>query len=798
MIELLAPAGSMEQFMADLSAGADAVYLGGTHFSARRFAANFTDEEMTEAVRLAHIQNVAVYVTLNTLLNDQEMKELPQYVRFLDSLPIDGLLVQDIGVASIVHKIAPHIPLHASTQMSVSNLDTVQFLEKRGFKRIVLSRELSIDEIRYITQHTDCEIEIFIHGALCVSYSGQCLMSSFLGNRSGNRGACAQPCRMPYDLVDGDGHTLSLNGKYLLSLKDLMGLHYIPQLIEAGVSSLKIEGRMKNPHYAYEVVSSYRKAIDGYYHHKAIREEEMKINLQKEFNRGYDHAYLTHTEGSEMITRYAANNLGIPAGRVMQIHKNSFTFKSEIDPSSFAVNGVTYLTNRGTMKFISRSSVKHKNENLYEVTGEDSAVISSPVYWTTEKEKSLYVIKDNKNKIPVSFSLAADEGKPVSLTIHDDKGRQIVVHSDYIAEKALKHPTSREDAFKQCSRLGNTLFSLDSFQFKNNGCMLPKSTLNHLRTEGIALLENERISDWNRKHRVTETNPQETFLTASPVSDSPALWIRTNSLSHLYEAWKEGITHVIFGGDSYHHLKIPFTDYKKAALFSKLHDIQIYFASPRIVREADETKVKKQFLQLISLHPYGVYIEYPGLLSLLSDINYHGSVLLGSSFNLFNSESLKVVKKFGVSGAFLSPELTLQQIHPLTSILPTGAYIYGRQELMISEYCALNAVLSKRNKKYCLSPCRLGTYALQGQNHVFPVKTDEWCRMHILNSAVTDMCNHMNLLKESGLSFLTLDLRDLDNEAAKVMHRYHKAFLNPNDIEKKDHAYEGHFFKGVL
>ena len=262
-MEILAPAGSPELLYAAVEAGADAVYLGGKLFSARRFAGNFTNEEMEEAVHFCHARNVAVYVTLNTLIADQEMKDAVPYLRFLDSIAIDGLLVQDLGVARLAHEIVPNLPLHASTQMTVSNLAGVKFLESLNFRRVVLSRELSLEEIEYISSHCHVEIEIFVHGALCVCYSGQCLMSSFIGGRSGNRGACAQPCRMPYNLTNASGEPFpSQNGKYLISLKDMSGLEDIERLAHSRVASLKIEGRMKSPEYVYDVVSSYRTALD--------------------------------------------------------------------------------------------------------------------------------------------------------------------------------------------------------------------------------------------------------------------------------------------------------------------------------------------------------------------------------------------------------------------------------------------------------------------------------------------------------------------------------------------------------
>ena len=290
-MELLAPAGSPEHLRAALDAGADAVYLGGKLFSARRFAGNFSNAEMAEAISEAHLHGAAVYVTLNTLIGDVEMRDLKAYLSFLETLPLDGLLVQDLGVAALARRLAPSISLHASTQMTISNLDGALLMKSLGFQRVVLSRELSLPEIKKIVEESGVEIEVFVHGALCVCYSGQCLMSSFMGGRSGNRGACAQPCRMPYHLVDDKGHRYNHDGDYILSLKDMMGIERIPDFLDAGVTSLKVEGRMKSVEYVYNTVAAYRRAIDEAERGRQADTEPLVLSLKEEFNRGYASSY---------------------------------------------------------------------------------------------------------------------------------------------------------------------------------------------------------------------------------------------------------------------------------------------------------------------------------------------------------------------------------------------------------------------------------------------------------------------------------------------------------------------------
>lgn len=283
-MELLAPAGTSENFLAALEAGADAIYLGGKVFNARANAANFDIEELEEAVRLAHLLNVSVFVTVNILVGDTELSDLKTYLQELERIHVDAIIVQDLAVAELAKKVAPKLHLHASTQLTATNLGTVRFLERMGFTRVVLAREMSLAEIEHICKEAKAEIEVFVHGALCVCYSGQCLMSSFIGGRSGNRGACAQPCRLPYELLDGKGQAVNgADEAYIMSSKDLNYSEHMSELMAAGVASFKVEGRMKKASYVREVIGSYRTIIDRA--GQSTKKEQAR--LKEGFNRGF-------------------------------------------------------------------------------------------------------------------------------------------------------------------------------------------------------------------------------------------------------------------------------------------------------------------------------------------------------------------------------------------------------------------------------------------------------------------------------------------------------------------------------
>ncbi len=802
-MELLAPAGSPAHLTAALDAGADAVYLGGKLFSARKFAGNFSDEEMKEAVRLAHVKGACVYVTLNTLISDKEMKDLAGYLRFLGSIPIDGLLVQDYGVVAMAREIAPHIPLHASTQMTVSNLSGVKFLGDRGFQRVVLSRELSLREIKAITDATDVEIEVFVHGALCVSYSGQCLMSSFIGGRSGNRGSCAQPCRMPYELVDAAGKPMNpKKGKYILSLKDMMGLSRIPELLDARVASLKVEGRMKSPEYVFNTVSAYRKAIDAAEKARKIDTEPLRLHLEEEFNRGYTTAYPDDTAGPAMMTEYAPGNHGVHAGLVESIKTGQFIFRAEEMRALSEITGVSYETAEKTIAYVPGNQVFPMKQGRFRVTCDARPKKEGQVYWNVEPKKKSLALKDLVGKIPLSFYLTAKVGEALSLSARDDKGHHVTAMSDFLLERAESRVTSEEEIKKQLGRLGNTWFTLQDAKVFNADCMVPKSILNHLRTEVIEKLETIRAKEHEEAIPKGISDKLTPAFTPKTLDAAPSVWVRTDRIEHVEEALEAGVKHFIFGGESLTHLPISKETYEKAVTLAHEKGAKIFFAAPRVMREKFEKLARRRFLDSLTAQPDGVFLEYAGAAEWLGGVDL--PIIAGPSLNVFNQKAEATMEQLGFSGAFVSQELTIPQIRDIAakSCIPLGAYIYGRTEMMISEYCAINAVMGEAEKKACPQYCLQHAYFLSdGEGRKFPVKTDEWCHMHIQNSHVLDMRPYMNELKKAGLSYLCLDLRGASG-AVKALCRdfcdIQSGKKAPPKPAEGQGVTRGHFFRGVL
>ncbi len=440
-IELLAPAGSIESLYAAVQAGADAVYMGGSKFSARAYANNFDDEQLKEAINYCHLYGVKVYITVNTLIKEEEIKEAIKYIRFLYSIGADALIIQDTGIAKLIKENLPDFEIHASTQMTVHNGEGAIFLKELGFKRIVLSRELSLKEIEYISKDLDIETEIFVHGALCICYSGQCLMSSILGGRSGNRGRCAQPCRLPYTLIN-EKNDKETKG-YLLSPKDICNIENMEDLIKAGATSFKIEGRMKRPEYVAGVIRSYRKAIDAAINKENFEEEQNKKELMQLFNReGFSKAYLYGNKGKDMMAYSFPKNTGLLLGEVnkdksIKLEENlkikdgiRNADKGFIVSSIIKDNKEVEKAYKGDLVKIKPSNYKFKDK-LYKTS--DTELLQSL--------GKIYEDKFNK-KIYLEANVEFKVGEKIKLSCRYN-GEEYFAEGKEI-EKALKKPLSME------------------------------------------------------------------------------------------------------------------------------------------------------------------------------------------------------------------------------------------------------------------------------------------------------------------------------------------------------------------
>ena len=499
-IELLSPAGNMDSLIAAVQAGCDAVYLGGTLFGARAFAANFNDDEIIEAIKYCHLYGVKVYVTTNILIYEHEVDKFLKYIEFLHKHNVDAVLIQDLGMLDLVHKTFPNLECHASTQMHIHNLDGVIMANKLGCKRVVLARETPISLVKEIKEKLDVDLEIFAHGALCVSYSGQCLFSSLIGNRSGNRGSCVGSCRLPYKIVNNHNKTLN-NGDYPLSMKDLNTLEYLDELIEAGVSSLKIEGRMKSPEYVYTVTKLYRMAIDSYYETGKVKIDEEEINnLQKLFSRGFTKGYLFNEEIDHILNTNRPNHQGIYIGKVVD-YKNSFvTVRLTEDVSiNDGIRIVLDNDDYGTVLnefYIDKKLVKEaKNGDTISFKVNKLIPKNSKVLLTKDSKlinKIDEVIKTNPRKVGITALIKLNKNKPMEMVV-TDYTNSIKVLGDVI-EESKSHPTTEEEVLEKMNKLSDTVYTFDNIRVDiDSDVFIPFKKLNDIRHKLFKELDKARL-----------------------------------------------------------------------------------------------------------------------------------------------------------------------------------------------------------------------------------------------------------------------------------------------------------------
>ena len=808
-IELLAPAGNFEALKAAVEAGADAIYLAGSAFGARAYAGNFTNEQLAEAVKFAHLRGVAVHVTVNTIVADSEISALADYLKYLNEINVDAILVQDLGIAAIARKFAPNIPLHASTQMCIHSIEGVHALEELGFSRIVLARELSLDEIAFICKNSTAEIEVFMHGALCICYSGQCLMSSMIGARSGNRGRCAQPCRLPYNLVDESNTNILKNGtgQYLLSPKDLNTLDILPQLIESGVDSLKIEGRMKRPEYVAIVVETYRKALDNVEHNS-----DAQRRLAQIFNRDFTTAYLERNQGRNMISDMRPNNRGLLLGRVIKVSHNSIDIKANL-PINCGDQLEIWVKVGGRVTFTVDSI--NKAGDIYTIDTKNilrGIKIHDRVFKVfdaelTEHARKFFTSAAPIRKLPIDIKFSAKLNQNIHITCSDIDDTIIEISSIVTVTKAINKPLDESLVRKQLSRLGNTIFYLRNLSLDiDDDIMVPISELNELRRRAVDALENSRLTKNNNVKHISSS--LDTILVNNSIKpykpEQTLLNVAVDNLEALKIAINAGAHAILFGGESYHHANISPQTYQTAIQLAHNAGRKLFIATPRIVRNADQPALEK----IISICtnntnfiPDGIYVHNIATLRLvrrLSDIPIH------SDFSLitFNSATIQVLNTLNVKSITLSPELTLEQIKSIAKVspLPLECLIHGRIELMISQYCTLGSFLGGVGEKKCSQPCHRSHFFLKDRKDtLFPIVTDQFCHMHILNSKPLSMLPHIKTLMDTDIKFLRIDARYIpNNELSNTIKLYLRTLSGDSISEPDDFDFtRGHFFRGV-
>lgn len=834
MVELLAPAGSREALTAAVENGADAVYLAGSHFGARAYAENFDEAAMREAIRYAHLRGVAVHVTVNTAVDDTELSGLADYLRFLEEAGADAVLVQDLGVARLAREVAPGLPLHASTQMTVHNIAGVRALEELGFSRVVLSREMSLAEIREICAKSDAEIEVFAHGALCVCYSGQCLMSSMIGGRSGNRGRCAQPCRLPYELVDENGEeaTGGAAGKYLLSPRDLKTVELLPELMEAGVASLKLEGRMKRPEYVAVVTSAYRGAINRALAGKAdvAAEREADRRLAQIFNRDFTTAYLLKNPGREMMSDKRPNNRGLLVGRVVSYDAAEKRVRVKLaETLSVGDQADVWVKTGGRVTETVREMRDARGREIERGTAGDE--VTFPLSRAAHPHDRVFCVYDaalseeakasytgsGKRRISVRLTVKAKVGEPFFVAA-EASGARGEAKSEYICPQAEKRPLTRETLEKQMERMGTTAYALEALEADiGDDVMVPMSVMNETRREALARLDEARLAKVAARRAETAAKVsmperrEERAVYRREKNALPKLIVHADTPEKARAAAEAGADGVLYGGDAYdHHLVTP-KEYKEVWEFLRGAGRLVSLATPRILRESFLPSVAPLLRALSEAPANEIYVHHLGALRIVRECTGIPAV---SDFSLlaYNALAVRELADIGFSRATLSPELNFSQIESLAqkSVLPLECIVHGRIELMVSAYCALGSFIGNVGSGACSAPCVRGKYFLKDRTGaLFPVVTDAGCQMHVLNSKILSALPHAGRFARMGIDRLRIDGRYMTAKELGEIVRGYREFLpwgeelseaqkeRARRIEGED-VTRGHYFRGVL
>ena len=714
-IELLSPVGNMDMLYQAIHNGADAVYLAGKNYGARKFANNFTDEELISAINYSHLYGVLVYVTINTLIYEEEIENFIKYVEFLHKNNVDAVIMQDIGMIKLVREKFPNLVIHASTQTHTHNKECINLFKSLGCKRVVLAREMNLDEIKKIDE--DIEIEVFVYGALCVCYSGCCLMSSLNGGRSANRGECVGSCRLPYKLLINNKY-IDTEDNYLLSTKELNTLNNLEAILNSNIDSLKIEGRMKSPYYVGYVTKLFRTLIDKYYNKEelSLTKEELK-NLKKLYNRKFTSGYLF---GDNIMNPESPNHQGIPIGKV-----------TKITPQKIYINLTEDLSMEDGIRFKNQNKgmiinkLYNKNNLLVkEISKGNTCIIDNKiniknkdiVLKTIDKKLINSLENYNKKRIEVSFKAEFKLNKKFKLTISD--GINNITEYGQIVEHAINNSITKDNITKSLNKLGNTPFIANNIDISmDNNIFVGLKSINETRRKLVDKLIEKRIEgnekiltkDYNIINNIN--NYQKFFLNILVRTEEQLKCAIDNNLDNIY-----------------------ITDYK---LYNKYkHLDNIYYRCSRVNNKYKEMNQEK----LLVCEPGSIY-KYKD-----------NNILIADYFlNITNSHTINYLETLNISRVTLSPELNYSRIKAITNTKNNvEIIIYGRLESMIMKYNLKN--------KYT-SIAKINSLEIEDTKHKkYPIITDENNLTHILDGEIVNNIKDISNYKQIGIYHYRIEL----------------------------------------
>lgn len=806
MVELLAPAGSYESLRAAVNAGADAVYIGGSRFGARAYADNPDEDALLDGIGYCHLHGKKLYMTVNTLLKEEELEqELYSYLLPYYQAGLDGVIVQDFGVVQYLAEHFPGLPVHASTQMTITGCDSVRVLQRHGVTRVVPARELSLDEVQQIIEETGIEVETFVHGALCYCYSGQCLFSSMIGGRSGNRGRCAQPCRLPFRREDGERNVLG-SQKYLLSMKDLCTLELLPEIVGAGIASLKIEGRMKRPEYTAGVVSIYRKYLDlleqmgGKPKHWKADPEDLRT-LMDLYNRGgFTGGYYHQHNGPKMMSMERPNHFGTEAARLILQKKGGVQAQAleylypgdvlESHDTSFGMTVKEEVKSGGRILLPKTGMRPNGNELLYRTKSEQ----------LLRKLREAYVEQEQKIKINGVLKISAWE--PAMLELHCGTVR-VEVRSEEIAQPAESRPVDAAAARKQIEKTGNTMCTFEQLTvLVEDGLFFPLRALNELRRQGIEALTEKLLGRYTRggqpqqEHgELTRADVEEALLKQKGMQ----LTVSVQTLDQLEAVVRQpgeiaGVyVDLLVAGTGRYRIDTG----KLRALVQRIKEagLSCWLNFPPVFRAQDRSLLELEAMQALLL-------EFDGfLLHTLDELGYvqlrgrDGQIWIGDdTFYAYNDKASGFLVQEGIGRRTLPAELNFKELMQLCSAEADGEtelVVYGRQALMHSAQCVT------KNTSSCTQIPKCG-YLKDRKSAEFPVVNRcVTCCNTIYNSVPLDLTGCQKEIETLAPDFVRAAFTvESGEETAAVLRRLKQWRITGQALDGQEGT-RGHFRRGV-
>ncbi len=756
--EIMSPAGHWPQLKAAIEAGADSVYFGLTHFSARA-KVGFTLEELPEALATLHKRGVKGYVTFNTLVFDKELSEAAKTIEAIAQAGADAIIVQDLGICSLARQIAPDLEIHGSTQMSITNSDGVRLAQRLGARRVNLARELSLEEIAKIRSETDCELEIFVHGALCVAYSGQCFSSEAWGGRSANRGQCAQACRLPYELVVDDLIEPLKDARYLLSPGDLYTLEWIPKLIPLGISSLKIEGRYKDAEYVALTTAAYRKAVDGAY---AVTAQD-RVHLEQVYSRGLGPFFLSGTNHQKAVIGRGPRHRGVWMGRVTEIRPEAIRVEvgpnhavSPLKPGDGVVfDAADWRSPQEKEEGGRLYSVRTITNKLVELGFANQAldvkrIRAGDLLWRSsdpETDKLARKFTEASQPVyrrPVHVKVAASVGQPLRMEWTRSECVAVVESSSILAtaqQQGLTAATLRA----QLSRLGNTAYDLETLEADIEGNpFVPVSLLNQLRREAVEKLDALATTS---KAKQTTRWKQETSIIPRAEPLQPQLHVLVRAARQLDAAIAARPASITL---DYLDLYGLWPSLEKL----KASGIQARVASPRVLKPGED-----KIAGFLSKLNCGLLIRSAGLLDRLKGLpNLTGDF----SLNAANAVTAKILLAMGLDRLTPTHDLNARQIEALA--IESGAAqieVVAFQHLPVfhTEHCVFCRFMSKGTSYLdCGRPCEKHEISLQdeqGRRH--PVVADVGCRNTVFGAQAQHAVTHLESWLKAGIRHFRIE-----------------------------------------